>query len=76
MDGPRRTLRVSDRDDRTSPVPNVSPAVDWMGPRELENRLTKLETKVTIVLWVVGVLLTGVVSTAAWAVIGALRSSL
>lgn len=64
---------MSDNEERTVPVANVSPASDWMGSRELENRITKLETTMNIMRWIVGVLLAGVVSIAAWAVIGALR---
>ncbi|MCY4368272.1 MAG: hypothetical protein OXF41_02380 [bacterium] len=61
---------MSEGDERAFPAANVSPAVDWMGPRELENRITKLETTVNIMRWIVGALLAGVVSIAGWAVIG------
>ena len=64
---------MSESEERTFPVPNVSPAVDWMGPRELENRITKLETTVNIMRWIVGILLTGVVGIAGWSVVEALH---
>lgn len=40
------------------PPPFTKAVSDWMGPRELENRLTKIESKLAVVLWGAGIVIT------------------